>query len=49
MQAIAPLVLAFIAERTSDPAALVVVAAFALVSFVGFAAIRRPVQGAVER
>jgi len=42
MQAIAPLVLAFIAERTSDPAVLAVVAAFALVSFVGFALVRRP-------
>src|SRR6266850_8258948 len=42
MQAIAPLVLAFVAERTSDPAVLAVVAAFALVSFVGFAAVRRP-------
>ncbi len=42
MQAIAPLVLAFVAERTSDPAVLAVVAAFALVSFAGFAAIRRP-------
>ncbi len=42
MQAIAPLVLAFVAERTSDPAVLAVVAAFALMSFVGLAAIRRP-------
>jgi len=42
MQAIAPLVLAFVAERTSDPAVLAVVAAFALISFVGLAAIRRP-------
>ena len=42
MQAIAPLVLAFVAERTSDPAVLAVVAAFALLSFIGLAAIRRP-------
>ena len=42
MQAIAPLVLAFVAERASDPAALTVVAAFALVAFVGLAAIRPP-------
>jgi Major Facilitator Superfamily len=42
MQAIAPLVLAFVAERTSDPAVLAVVAAFALVSFVGLAAIGKP-------
>ena len=34
MQAIAPLVLAFVAERTSDPAALALVASLALVSFV---------------
>jgi hypothetical protein len=42
MQAIAPLVLAFVAERTSDPAVLAVVASFALVSFVGFALVRKP-------
>jgi len=42
MQAIAPLVLAFVAERTSDPAALAVVAAFALTAFAAFVAIRRP-------
>jgi hypothetical protein len=42
MQAIAPLVLAFVAERTSDPMALAVVAAFALMAFLGFMAIRRP-------
>ena len=34
MQAIAPLVLAFVAERASDPAALALVASLALVSFV---------------
>jgi hypothetical protein len=42
MQAIAPLVLAFVADRTSDPAVLAVVAAFALVSFVAFAVVRKP-------
>jgi len=42
MQAIAPLVLAFVAERTSDTMVLAVVAAFALLAFAGLAAIRRP-------
>ena len=42
IQAIAPLVLAFVAERTSDPTVLAVVAAFAAISFIGFAAVRRP-------
>jgi MFS family permease len=42
VQAMAPLVLAFVVERTSDPAALAVVAAFGLVAFVGFAAMRKP-------
>jgi MFS family permease len=42
MQAIAPLVLAFVAERASDPAVLAVVAAFAATSFIGFVAMRRP-------
>jgi hypothetical protein len=42
MQAIAPLVLAFVAERASDPAVLAVVAGFATVAFVAFAAIRPP-------
>jgi hypothetical protein len=42
MQAIAPLVLAFVAERTSDPAALALVALLALVAFVGLAILRRP-------
>ena len=37
MQAIAPLVLAFVAERASDPAVLAVVAAFALIAFIAFA------------
>jgi Major Facilitator Superfamily len=44
MQAIAPLVLAFVAERASDPAVLAVVAAFALISFIGFVAIRKPAR-----
>jgi MFS family permease len=42
MQAIGPLVLAFVAERFSDPAALALIAAFALAALVCFAAIRRP-------
>ena len=42
MQAIAPLVLAFVADRSSDPAVLGVVAAFALVSFFGLILVRRP-------
>ncbi len=42
MQAIAPLVLAFVAEQTSDPVVLAVVASFALLAFAGLAAIRRP-------
>jgi len=42
MQAIAPLVLAFVAERTSDPAALALVAALALLAFVCLALLRAP-------
>jgi MFS family permease len=42
MQAIAPLVLAFVAERTSDPTVLAVVAGFAAISFISFIAVRRP-------
>jgi MFS family permease len=42
MQAVAPLALAFAAERTSDPMVLAVVAAFAAISFIGFAAVRPP-------
>jgi MFS family permease len=42
MQAIAPLVLAFVAERSSDAAVLAVTAAFAAISFISFAAVRRP-------
>ncbi len=41
MQAIAPFVLAFTAERVSDAAALMVLAGFALAAFGCFAAIRR--------
>ncbi|MEJ0075457.1 MAG: MFS transporter [Alphaproteobacteria bacterium] len=39
--AIAPLVIAFVAERASDPVALGVAAAFAVVSLMCFAAVRR--------
>jgi hypothetical protein len=42
MQAAAPLVIAFVAERFSDPAALAVVAGIAAISFAGFVAMRRP-------
>jgi hypothetical protein len=42
MQAIAPLVLAFVIERTSDAAALALVASLALVSLVGLAILRSP-------
>jgi hypothetical protein len=42
IQAAAPLVLAFIAERSSDPAALACAAAFAVIALICFAAIRRP-------
>jgi hypothetical protein len=35
-------VLAFVAERASDAAVLAVTAAFAAISFIGFAAMRRP-------
>jgi MFS family permease len=45
MQAIAPLVLAFVAEHVSDPAVLAVVAAFAATAFIGFLAMRRPSSG----
>jgi MFS family permease len=44
MQAIAPLVLAFVAERASDPAALVLVASLALVSFACLAILRPPAR-----
>lgn len=44
IQAAAPLVLAFVIERTSDPAALMLVAGFALVALACFATIRRPVN-----
>lgn len=42
MQAAGPLVLAFVAERFSDPAALALIAIFALAAFLCFVAIRRP-------
>jgi MFS family permease len=42
MQAIAPLVLAFVAERTSDPVVLMVTAALALIAFVCFVTLRGP-------
>lgn len=42
MQAIAPVVLAFVAESVSDAAALTVAAAFALAAFAAFVLIRRP-------
>jgi hypothetical protein len=42
MQSAAPLVLAFVAERTSDPVALAFTATFAIVALGCFAAIRRP-------
>jgi MFS family permease len=42
MQAVGPLVLAFVAERFSDSAALALIAAFALAALLCFAAIRRP-------
>jgi hypothetical protein len=42
MQAIAPLALAFAAEHGSDAAVLAIVAGFALISFVGLLAMRRP-------
>lgn len=42
MQALAPVVLAFVAERTSDPIALGVTAIFAVVALACFIAIRRP-------
>ena len=42
MQAMAPLALAFVAEHASDPTVLAVVAGFAAISFIAFAAMRRP-------
>ena len=42
MQSAAPLVMAFVAERASDAAALVFAAGFAVVALVCFAAIQRP-------
>jgi Major Facilitator Superfamily len=42
MQSISPLVVAYVAERFSDPAALALVAVFALIALTSFMAIRRP-------
>src|SRR6266699_3593173 len=42
MQAIAPLALAFVAERSCDAAVLAVTAAFATIAFIAFTAVRRP-------
>ena len=42
IQSIAPLVLAFVIERTSDPVALAVTAAFTVVALACFALIRPP-------
>jgi MFS family permease len=42
MQSIAPLVVAYVAERFADPAALALVAVFALIALASFMAIRRP-------
>jgi len=42
MQSAAPLVMAFVVERTSDPAALALAAAFAALALACFALIRRP-------
>jgi hypothetical protein len=42
LQAIAPLVLALVAERVSDPAVLMVVAMMALVAFGCLTLVRRP-------
>jgi hypothetical protein len=42
MQALAPLALAFVVERSGDPAALAATAAFGVVSLICLLAIRRP-------
>ena len=42
MQAVAPLVMAFVVERASDIAALALAAAFVAVGLVCFAVIKRP-------
>ena len=42
MQAMAPVMLALVIERGSDRTALAVIAAFAVVSFASFLAVRRP-------
>jgi ethanolamine transporter EutH len=43
MQSVAPLTLAFVAERGSDPLALTVVAGFVCASLACLAAVRRPI------
>jgi hypothetical protein len=47
MQSVAPLALAFVAERTSDAGALIVVAGFAILALACLSLIRRPATGAV--
>ena len=42
MQAAAPLIIAFVAERISDPAALMVIAGIAALSLAAFLAVKRP-------
>jgi hypothetical protein len=42
MQSVAPLALAFVIERTSDPAAVVVAAGFAVLTLLCLLMIRRP-------
>jgi hypothetical protein len=49
LQAIAPLALAFAAERGSDATVLAIVAAFALLSFAGLLAMRRPDTGGAAK
>jgi Major Facilitator Superfamily len=49
LQAIAPLALAFAAERGSDATVLAIVAAFALLSFAGLLAMRRPDAGGAAK
>jgi len=42
VQAVAPLVMAFVVDRASDPAALTLAAAFAATALICFVLIRRP-------
>jgi hypothetical protein len=42
MQALAPVLIAYVAEHASDRAALAVAAAFAVIALACFAAVRRP-------